>query len=45
MVKVTIMKAARRKNITSISGMISTRAFLTEVGDPRCMRESRSGRF
>ena len=45
MVRVTIMKAARRKNITSISGMISTRAFLTVVGDPRCLRESRSGRF
>ena len=42
MVRVTIMKAAKRKNITSINGMISTRAFLTEVGDPRCMERNRS---
>jgi hypothetical protein len=35
--KLTIMKLASRKNIMSMRGMISIRAFLCGMGLPTCM--------
>src|ERR1700675_3860054 len=36
--RLTIMKLARRKNMMSINGMISMRAFLCGMGEARFMR-------
>jgi hypothetical protein len=35
--KLTIIKLASRKNMTSINGMISIRAFLCGIGEVRCI--------